>query len=339
MSTAPRGARRAVLLLALLLAPVSAGCLAPDALAPACDAEHLLVEGTAFLAAQADDAGGIRSHPTADPDPRLTAWALIAAGLARRTGHEDLFDPDPHLAWLPEALPLLLREGTAVDSAANNLSLARAALQAWGRSTDAVSVAGSGPGSDAAADRSLAAAWEARYSATTGRYGARLNEHLFAGFAARLFEADAARLAAMAHALDHDGSWPTAAGHDPFDGDVWFAAYARALLGPTPHNASLAARLDATLTARQQPDGGSLSIPAAHRSDASSTAAAVLAWGESGAGATDARIAAAVGFLCATQRADGAMPFRAGEDVLVVKTTAEAVAALALLVEPVPRPR
>ncbi len=316
---------------ALLLA----GCLVPGGPSFStgeCDAGVLVHGGMDFLATNALPGGGVAPRAGADPDPRLTAWALIAGGVAKRTGQEGSFDGRVHRDWLQGELPGMMREGTGVDSMANNLSLARAALQAWGRAAQGVALQDpQHPGVE-----SLADAWEARYDDQTGVYGDRPNEHLFAGFAARIFEDNRTRLDAMGLALNG-----TDTGDDEglYTKDGWYAGYARALLGPQPVNASLAARLDAILGDRQQGDGGLKGFAEATGPDASTTAAALLGWQAAGRSLQDPEVENAVVYLCGLVDDEGAIVFSADQRSLRVKTTSEVVIALSLFLEPIPWPQ
>lgn len=317
-----------VALLALTL-PIMAGCIAPTE--PPCDATALIRDGTLALADLAAPAGGIRPHGGADADPKTTAWALLAAGLARRTGIEGGFDPAPHLDHLKAHLDSMTAEGPGVDSAANNVSLARAALQVWGNPASGIRI--EDPEHPDA--RTLEDAWEARYDEEQARYGVRLNEHLFGAFAAWIFAPAGARLDAMADTtvtlLDDDAN-------DPTTKDAWWAAYARAALGPDPQGdaAELATRLEAILDDHQQEDGGVRGFASAKRPDASTTAAAILAWQRDGEGVDGARIGPAIDWLCTARRDDGTVPFRSDQPILPAKTTAEVVIAVALVKQPIP---
>lgn len=318
-----------------LVASLLTGCLSPAGPFSAtgeCDAVSLVHGGVEFLDTQTVAAGGVAPRPGDDPDPRLTAWVLIATGVAKRTGQEGSFDGRVHRDWLQDELPGMMQEGTGVDSTANNLSLARAALQAWGRMAQGVPLQDpEHPGVE-----SLADAWQARYDEASGVYAQRFNEHLFAGFAARVFEDNRTRLDAMGRALD--GTTP---GDDGalYERDAWYAGYARALLGPEPVNVSLAARLDAIMSERQQADGGLKGFADAAGPDASTTAAALLGWQASGRSLQDEEVEKAVAYLCGLMDVDGAVVFSADREFLRVKTTAEVVIALSLYLEPIPWPQ
>lgn len=318
-----------ILALLAFTLPLLAGCVAPTA--PPCDATQLIRDGTSALGDLADPAGGIRPHGGADADPRTTAWALLAAGLARRTGIEGGFDPAPHLDHLKTHLDTLAEEGSPVDSAANNLSLARAAFQVWGSQASGIRIAD--PQHPDA--RTLEDAWETRYDHERGRYGVRLNEHLFGAFAAWIFAPAGERLDAMADTtvtlLDDNAT-------DPTTKDAWWAAYARAALGPEPQGdaAELATRLESVLDEHQQEDGGVRGFASATAADASTTAAAILAWQRDGERLDGAHIGPAIDWLCTAQRDDGTIPFRPDQPILPAKTTAEVVIAVALVKQPIP---
>lgn len=319
-------------LVGVLLVPVLAGCIGPgDPMPRDCDAWNLVHDGVAYFTTRTHGEGGIVARVGAEPDPELTAWVLIATGVAKRTGQEG-FDGRDHRDWLQDRLQEIVFEGDGTGSVPDELSLTRAALQAWG--TMGAGVPFEDP--DHEQVRSLADAWDVRFDEATGRYGDRLQEHLLGGFAARIFEYNLTRLQKMAAALD--GTENPSSGEDPYHGDTWSAGYARALLGPEPDNASLAGHLDRLLDQRQDATGGVYAAPDATGPDASSTAAALFAWQAAGRGLEDPQVALAVDHLCGLVRDDGAVPFAGDYHVAHVKTTAEVVIALSLFLEPVPWP-
>ncbi|MBW3583589.1 MAG: hypothetical protein KY455_10875 [Euryarchaeota archaeon] len=262
-------------LFALLVTPIVAGCVAPgqpDLLA--CDETSLIRDAVAHLARLGDaTGGGLPYAPGKEPDPKTTAWVLLATAVARRAGHEGGFDPEPHLDYLHAHLVDLPREATPIDSAANNLSLARAAFQSWGKPPQHI------PFEDPHHPevRTLADAWDARYDPETGRYGGRLNEHLFGAFAAWVFDPPGARIDAMGRYVGDPDKNPDLAreGTDAYGRDAWYAGHARSALGPAPENHTLAEGLDRILDARTE-QGATKGFADARKPDASSTAAAIL---------------------------------------------------------------
>jgi hypothetical protein len=324
---------RVGLLVALLVSVALSGCMEVGLQRGSCDAVSLVEGGVLYLETYEVETGGVSARLDGPADPRVTAWVLLAASLADRAGPAAVaFDGREHALWLADQAPGMLREGTGVDSAANNASLLRSALQAWGHSGHGVWV-----DDPAHPDvRTLAEAWDARLDNETGFYGSRLNEHLFAGFAARVFTHDLGLLERLGTALASQRAQQDA---DLYEVDAWYAAYARALLGPQPVDAALAEQLDEILESRQLPDGSIVPFEGAPRSDASTTAAALLAWGAQGRTLEDAQVGAAVDWLCALQQDNGGIPFASDMRMLHVKTTAEVVIAVSLLLEPIDWPQ
>ena len=315
----------AVVLLTILAAPLLAGCTAPGT-QPPCDLDALLRDGVTALQPRADPRGGMPAIPGTEPDPRTTARVLIGAGLVRRAGYEGAFDAAPHVAYLRDNLVAMTTARAPVDSVPNNLSLAALALQVWGHDPHGVPLNET---------HTLGDAWDAHYDPATGRFGVRLNEHLFGAFAAWLLGPPDERLVAMA---EHTAARLAAPGPggDPTARDAWWAAYARAALGAPPADLAQAARMEAILAAHREEGGGVRGFASAKHADASTTAAAVLAWERSGEGPSGPHVAAATAYFCSARRADGLVPFRAGTDHLPVKTTAEVLIALALVKQDVP---
>lgn len=335
--------RLSVVLFVLVLSGLP-GCLSPGDPGQECSPVTLVEGGVAYFSGFEAQGGGIalrsgdeeRDEGEGDGeegDPRVTAWVLLASRLADRAAQAAVaFDGRDHAQWLIQRLPMMLQEGTGVDSAANNVSLARAALQAWGIPAHRIEL----KDPDDPDVMTLQQAWEARYDEQTGRYGDRLNEHLFAGFAARVFEHDLGLLERMGEAA--------VAANETEDGalyahDAWFTGYARALLGPGPVDPAFADWLDGVLTARQQEAGGVVAFEGSDRADASTTAATLLAWGAQGKDLEDPQVQRAVAWLCGIVREDGGVPFAGDLDGATVKTTAEVVIAVSLLLEPIEWPR
>lgn len=316
--------------LAVLLAPLVAGCLAAQP-EPPCDSHSLLIDATIFLSDTAHADGGVPARTDGTPDPRTTAWVLLATGLSRRAGTEGLFDAAPHVEWLKQHVDDMMQEGTPVDSIANNASLARLALQVWGKPAAGIAVTHNGH------DTTLAAVWDDHYDSTTGRYGTRSNEHLFGAFAAWLFGANDTVRAAMAHHTESLADNRTLWGDTgPFAHDAWWAAYARIAIGPRPENESLDVHLAQVLRDHHSDEGGVRGFASADNADASTTAAAMVAWRVDGIPPTNPLMRDAVSYLCGMQRHDGAIPFSRDNTMPLVKTTAEVVIAAAMLEQPVP---
>lgn len=323
------------LAVAAFLVPALAGCFAPTPAAP-CNALSLLRGGIDYLNKQADPDGGISNGNGETPNPRTTAWTLLAAGLARRSGQEGGFDAEPHVTWLKNRTTGMLSEGSAVDSAANNASLVRVALQVWGQSPFTVPV--EDPTYPHATH--LKAAWDARFDSASGRYGTRINEHLFASFAAWLFGPPDDTRNAMAryteHLADNATAWTASQQHGAYGNDAWYAAYARIAVGPQPNNTTLDTHLNTILSNHQQNNGGVHGPDTSQTPDASTTAAALMAWRVDQTARTDPRIVSAIDYLCTLRAADGSIPFSTENAEPRAKTTAEVVIALALVEKPIP---
>lgn len=348
---------RMLLLVALFLAtPLLAGCTVPGPLGGterACDAHDIVQRGLEHLADIAHEDGGVPAWPDGGPDPKTTMWVLVAAALARRAGHEGVFDAGPHTAYLKAHTGRLPVETTPIDSAANNMSLARAAFVTWGKDPGGIRI----DDPDHPDVVTVEQAWQARYDNGTGRYGTRPNEHVFGAWAALLFAPGTDIRHKMADYTGNATTNPALAKQGPelYTNDAWYAAHARIALGPAPArhgaNTTLAATLDQALDDHHDPKtGGVRGFVTSDTPDASSTAAALIAWtlqaqadipadtpgDELPTILHTARGQAATEFLCSLQQSDGEIRFSIDRRFAPTKTTAEVVMGLAFAEQPIP---
>lgn len=300
----PGGSLRLRLVVLVVVWTLAAGCLeapADDAaVAPAIEAAR------AYLSSAAAPDGGFGQAPGEPSSYSATAWALFALGAS---GGADGPVVDGGLAFLGHHVPRFGAGTAGVGSTPNNLSLGILAAAANGRDPRAVG------GHDL-----VALLLDHRNG--SGRFGAFWSEHLYAMHALSVAgEREAAGRAreTLENAILEDG-------FEALGADRWYVAEAAVALAETG-NAGLARDAAASLPRALERGGGLPPWPGA-AADASTTAAAARAFV-----AVDDEVSAgrAVEFLMRQQSTNGAFRFRSDLAFMPVKTTAEAVLALAAL--------